>query len=72
MISRTFLQQLSDFLPKDVKVWGNGANFDIGILEHAYDQYQIEIPWEFWNVRDCRTIKDMYESQRADLVRKLD
>lgn len=59
------LKQLADFLPQDARVWGNGSVFDIGILENAYRQSKISIPWKFWNVRDCRTILDMYESQRG-------
>ena len=61
----TSLVELANWLPKDVKVWGNGAIFDIGMLENAYQQYGIPIPWKFWNVRDCRTVKDMYESARG-------
>jgi len=37
-------------------VWGNGATFDISILEAAYRQRGIPIPWAFWNIRDVRTI----------------
>ncbi len=42
----------------DANVWGNGANFDVAILEYAYARhfgYQ-SAPWKFWNVRDMRTI----------------
>ena len=56
---------LAEWLPKDCKVWGNGATFDISCLEHAYRQLGIDIPWKFWNVRDCRTVLDMYESARG-------
>ena len=35
------------------------------MLEDAYRQHKIDIPWKFWNVRDCRTIKDLYESSRG-------
>ena len=34
-------------------VWGNGANFDVAILDNIFG-YQA--PWDFWNVRDMRTI----------------
>ena len=44
---------------KDVKVWGNGASFDITLLEIAYLKCNLEIPWKFWNVRDCRTVEDL-------------
>lgn len=59
------LVNLAEWLPKDAKVWGNGSIFDIAMLEDAYRQYGIDIPWKFWNVRDCRTIKDLYESSRG-------
>ena len=61
------LKRLSAWLPKDCKVWGNGSIFDIAILEHAYRVYKLPIPWKFWNVRDCRTVKDMFESTRGGL-----
>lgn len=57
------LLKLSKWLPKDCKPWGNGATFDITILENAYDQLMIPIPWKFWNIRDMRTIKALYESK---------
>ena len=66
------LVELAEWLPKDAKVWGNGAIFDIAILENAYRQYGIDIPWAFWNVRDMRTLKDMYECKRGSLERKPD
>jgi hypothetical protein len=64
------LKELSDWLPADCKVWGNGPTFDISMLEDAYRQHSIEIPWEFWNIRDCRTIKDLYESSRGGYDKK--
>ena len=59
------LKEIAEFLPKDVKVWGNGPTFDISMLEDAYRKYDIEIPWKFWNIRDCRTIVDMFETKRG-------
>lgn len=64
------LDELDFFLPDDCKVWGNGATFDISMLEDAYRGCDMEIPWKFWNVRDCRTIKDMYESARGGWDKK--
>lgn len=64
------LELLKNWLPNDAKVWGNGSIFDIGILENAYIQHNIEIPWEFWNIRDCRTILDLYESSRGGFNKK--
>lgn len=37
-------------------VWGNGANFDVAILEHAYKSISPFVPWNFRNVRDMRTL----------------
>ena len=59
------LGSLAKFLPRDAKVWGNGPTFDISMLEDGYRQYGIEVPWKFWNIRDCRTVLDMYESTRG-------
>jgi exodeoxyribonuclease VIII len=64
------LSDLEFWLPDDVKVWGNGATFDISILEDAYRQCKHDIPWKFWNIRDMRTVKDMYESKRGGLDRR--
>lgn len=64
------LKELAAFLPKDAKVWGNGSLFDIAMLEDAYRQHNIDIPWKFWNVRDCRTVLDMYESKRGGFNKK--
>lgn len=65
------LVNLANWLPKDAKVWGNGSTFDISMLEDAYRQLGIEIPWKFWNVRDCRTVLDMYESKRGGFNKKV-
>lgn len=64
------LEELASWLPRDAKPWGNGSTFDISFLEHAYLQAGIEIPWKFYNIRDCRTIKDMYESARGGYEKK--
>lgn len=43
------------------EVWGNGATFDITIMEHAYHACGLPAPWKFYDVRDCRTIKALAE-----------
>ncbi|TIX41128.1 MAG: 3'-5' exoribonuclease [Mesorhizobium sp.] len=43
-----------------IKPWGNGSSFDITILEYAFGRILDKpAPWEFWNVRDCRTVKEL-------------
>lgn len=61
------LKEFRKWLCDGCIVWGNGATFDISILEHAYLQHKYVIPWEFWNIRDCRTIKAVYEARRGGL-----
>lgn len=37
--------------------WGNGANFDIAFLEHAFDECSQNTAWHYHTTRDLRTIK---------------
>ena len=46
-------------LTHDVFVYGNGANFDVAMLEHAYKQISDFVPWNYKNVRDMRTLRDI-------------
>lgn len=54
------LQGLSSFIKNNtnesVQVWSNGASFDIAILSNAYRNNNIQLPWNFRNERDVRTI----------------
>ena len=44
----------------NVQPWGNGASFDIAILDHAFPRILNKpAPWKFWNVRDVRTVKEL-------------
>jgi hypothetical protein len=46
--------------PDGPVAWGNGPTFDITILEYAFGRcLGRPAPWKFWNVRCCRTIKDL-------------
>ena len=53
------LLRLKDFVKDSRYVWANSPNFDCIILENAYKKCNIEIPWKFWNLRDCRTVYDI-------------
>jgi len=50
---RSFLKLVGE---DTVQIWGNGARFDIGILEDAYDACQLSNPWNFRLERDVRTL----------------
>jgi len=66
--SRTYVLDLPDMLTsltefietfKLTHPWAHGSCFDIMILEDAYRQHDMEIPWKFWNIRDTRTLFDI-------------
>lgn len=40
-------------------IWSHGATFDIVILENIFKQIKKPIPWNFWQIRDTRTIFDL-------------
>ncbi len=42
-----------------VYVFGNGADFDNALLNHAYQQISDFVPWNFRNNRDMRTLRDV-------------
>lgn len=70
---RDALTQLADFINMhtngDVYPWGNGATFDISMLENCYQQYGLIIPWKFWAVRDCRTVEHLSELDKRTFER---
>ena len=53
------MEQLYKFCWNRDKVWSNGSGFDIVIAESAFRDLGMKYPWNFWNVRDCRTIYDI-------------
>jgi hypothetical protein len=53
--------QKSGISEKTIKPWGNGSSFDITLLECAYQVCGIKPPWNYWNVRDVRTVVAMGE-----------
>lgn len=48
------------------QVWGHGAAFDPVLLEAAYAAYSENVPWEFWDVRCCRTVLAISELSPSD------
>ena len=41
-------------------LWSQGPTFDMTILEHAYKSYKKPIPWQYYKVRDSRTLFSLY------------
>ena len=48
--------QLNKFLVGVDKIWCQGPAFDMVILEDLYKQLGKPTPWQFWQVRDSRTL----------------
>ena len=46
-------------LDTNVKVWGNGADFDNPLLACAYDAIELKQAWIAWNGRCYRTLKNI-------------
>lgn len=60
----TALKGLNSYLGRfggrrDVRVWGNGSDFDNALLSVAYDATKIVPAWSFWNNRCYRTLKSI-------------
>lgn len=51
--------QLYKFCWGAKRVWSHGAGFDIIILENVFRKIQKAFPWQYWQVRDTRTIFDL-------------
>jgi hypothetical protein len=39
--------------------WCHGATFDVPLLDAAFKACNLAPPWEYWNVRDTRTLYDL-------------
>jgi DNA polymerase III epsilon subunit-like protein len=53
-----FCEYIKSF--KEFRVWGNGASFDVPILEYALKAYNIPIPWNYRQSMCFRTVKAMF------------
>jgi hypothetical protein len=53
------ISQLYKFCWGAKRVWSHGAGFDVVILENLFRKIGKAIPWQFWEVRDTRTIFDI-------------
>jgi hypothetical protein len=46
-----------------VRVWGNGPQFDCGLLRNAYEVCQRDAPWKHFNERCFRTMKNLPDAK---------
>jgi hypothetical protein len=70
----TLVNALTDFADwigddaANVCMWSNGADFDLPMLQHAYVQHGMEVPWKFWNNRCFRTYKNLPHARQVKYV----
>jgi hypothetical protein len=43
----------------DFLIWCHGATFDCPLLGEIYRRANVACPWQFWQVRDTRTLYDL-------------
>ena len=71
-----FTQELNRFIVGADNIWAQGPVFDIVILENLYRQLQLPCPWQFWQIRDSRTLLsslgDPREKNKAGLHNALE
>jgi len=77
----TCLKELSRWCNDIEGVWSNGSIFDVVILENAMREYNVHIPWKYWQVRDTRTLwalvddpempKDGAHNAKCDAMRQV-
>ena len=58
------LDQLNRFLVGVDNIWCQGPAFDIVILEDLYRQVGRPTPWQFWQIRDSRTLFSVHGDPR--------
>lgn len=61
-----FNAYLNQYTFSQVKLWGNGSDFDLAILINLYAVAGLEAPWKFWNHRCFRTLKNLYPSVKGE------
>lgn len=59
------LHQLSEFVDGADYFWANSPKFDMAHLEAAYDAYSFPVPWDFYQLRDYRTLTALPGAQTA-------
>ena len=53
------LDAFTTWFPMGAFLWSHGAAFDVPVLESAFRSLRMSIPWDYWQVRDTRTLFDL-------------
>ena len=67
-----FLNHMTKWMVGVDVLWGHGYGFDVTIVETLYRQLSTPIPWNFWQVKDGRTLiglldRDPRKDMQTDL-----
>ena len=62
------LEGFGMWIGDNARVWGNGASFDNVILRNAYLKLGLVCPWDFWNDRCYRTLKNLAPELKANRI----
>ena len=54
-----FFKDLNKYLVGVDKIWCQGPQFDMVILENLFKQFEHHQNWAYWQIMDCRTIFNM-------------
>ena len=54
------LDELAKFIWQSKLIWANGPTYDMNIIEHAYKSFGKPLPWQFYVVRDARTVYSLW------------
>lgn len=54
------LERLYKMVWQSKRVWANGPTYDMTILENAYKQVGMALPWKYHVVRDTRTVYSLW------------
>ena len=60
----SLIKKLNKFLVGVDGIWCQGPVFDIAILEDLYRHLGIPTPWQFWQIRDSRTLFSVHGDPR--------
>jgi hypothetical protein len=65
------IQTINRFIVGADCIWGQGYGFDMTILENIYQQYGHNKPWNFWNLRDSRTVFKLMPTDPVAVIPKV-
>jgi len=54
------LDSLGKLIWQHKLIFAIGPTYDLNILEHAYKSFNNPLPWQFYNVRDARTVYSLW------------